>query len=508
LRTRISVTLLLLFLFFASASLIFAVETAFAQKYLPARDWVKAIAVPEPIELEWKVQQAVPLEATTVIVVPTTISKEEMVLVEWVKRGFHNLFGLDPEILVTDLIPERNALVIGTVESAPWLADFVKKEVPDDFGRFPEQGYAFSCTPTMAYLVGIDLKGLRHGLQTLLQIIQADPYIYKYVFPPLDLVDYPAHDMRAMLIPLRDYRMYAQTTDVRVLINVAEMVHMNTVVLQIDNGIDYVSAPQVSRSAPLDKDTLRAIVQYAREAGLEVIPMVNTFSHQDLLLCPAFPGLCLDEETYDPSNPEVYERLFAIFDEVLEVCEPAYFHIGHDWIVKLHSYPDEEAQKMFLDDVRKIHKYLKKKGVQVMMWADMLIPPDRCGGQDNCHGHLGNVHEVIDSLPKDIILIDGHYRYRKPEFVTSDYLLSKGFRVIGCVSGDIRVANDFSKYTVDKDERFLGMMVALWGCFEFRSLSPTGPRKNLREAAEAFWRGGVPPEDPEGKNRPQNLGPY
>ncbi|KPJ61256.1 MAG: hypothetical protein AMJ46_02870 [Latescibacteria bacterium DG_63] len=501
-----SVTSTVLFLLFAFALVVSSTGTGHAQKYVPSRDFVMAAAVPEPIHLEWKTQQAFPLVATTIIVVPTTSSKEELATVEWLQRGLLNFYGVNPEIMVTDLIPEQNALVLGTTANSPSLRNLLPKKAQEGWGRFPKQGYAFSCTPNGAALIGVDLQGLKHGVQTIMQIICVESYIREYVLPPLEIVDFPAHDMRALLLPLRDYRFYAQMNDARQLIDVAEMVHMNTVILQIDNAIKFDSLLTVSRSSALEKDTLRAIVQYAREAGMEVVPMINTFSHQDLLLCPAFPELCLTKEAYDPSSPEVYEKLFDIFDEILEVCKPTYVHVGHDRIWALADLPAEDARKLFLSDVKKIHAYLKNKNVQMMMWADMLLAPAECKGQDNCHGLLGNTYTLIDSLPKDIILVEAHYRMRKPEFPSTDYLLSKGFRVIGCVSDDARVANNFSRYTANKNDNFLGMIMALWGCFEYNGMGT--PRRNLRTSAEAFWRGGIPPVDPKGENRPQNLKLY
>jgi hypothetical protein len=99
--------------------------------------------------------------------------------------------------------------------------------------------------------------------------------------------------------------------------------------------------------------------------------------------------------------------------------------------------------------------------------------------------------------------MDAHYRQRKADFPTVDYLLSKGFRVLGCVYNDPKVANNFSKYAVGKDRGFLGMTVALWGCFKYYGMAT--PRKSIRESAEAFWRGGIPPRDPTGQEIPANL---
>lgn len=486
-------------------------DTVLAQRWLPASSSIRALIVPEPADLRWKISESFVLTATTVIVLPASSSKEERDIAAWMKKGLRDLYGVDPEIMVTDLIPEQNAIVVGLVGDTA-LKDLVPSASTEKFGSFPEQGYVLSVTPRRAFLVGVGTQGLKYGAQTLLQAVSMDNYIAKPVIPPVEIIDFPSVNMRAFLLPLRGYRFFAHIWDTRDFIDMAEMLHMNTVILQVDNAIKFDSAPGVGRTDALEKDTLRAVVKYAREAGLEVIPFINTFSHQDVLLCPAYPNLCLDKNTYDPSNPKVYARLFGMIDEILEIFQPKYMHIGHDEIQVFSNMPKQKAAELFLSDLRKIHAHLKQRNVQTMMWAGMLLSSTQFPGQDNCNGLLGNTYALIDSLPKDIILMDAHYRQKKSDFPTVDYLLSKGFRVVGCVYDDpravdnfanLQVANKFSKYVAGKSGQFLGMTVALWNCFSYDGMGT--PRRILHKSEEAFWRGGIPPLDPMGKEIPPNL---
>jgi hexosaminidase len=503
LKTRIRARSTIPALLLAAILMAASIGNGFAQEYLPSADFVKAAVVPEPINLEWKISESLTLNATTVIVVSTNSSQQERDIAVWLKQGMYNWYGINPGIIVTDLVPEQNAIIVGVAQSNPAFKNFLPSLSTQDFGRVPKQGYVLSVTPRRAFLIGLGVPGLKYGAQTLLQLISMDRYIAQYVVPPVEIADFPAFDMRALLLPLRDYRFLAQTSDAKDLIDVAEMLHMNTVIILVDNAIKFDSVRGVARSGALEKDTLRAVVKYAREAGLEVIPFVNTFSHQDALLCPTYPNLCLDKKTYDPSNPKVYARLFAIIDEILEIFQPKYMHIGHDEIRALASMPKEKAAELFLSDIRRIHAHLKEKNVQMMMWAGMLLNAAQFPGQDNCTGSLGSTYALIDSLPKDIILVDAHYRQSKADFPTVDYLLSKGFRVMGCVYNDPNIANNFSKYAAGKDGKFLGMTAALWGCFSYDGMAT--PRKNIRQTAGAFWRAGIPAKDPTGRDKPASL---
>lgn len=484
-----------------------------AQKWLPLASSIKALVMPEPMSMKWKISESFKLTATTVIVLPSSSSKEELDIALWLKKGFYLLWGTNPEIMVTDLFPEGNAIIIGTAKDKG-LASIAPSISAGKFGAHADQGYIISATPKRVCLVGVGVEGLKNGAQTLLQATCTDSYLGVYVIPPLEISDFPAVNMRAVLIPLRSYRFYSQVADTRSLIDLAQMLHINTVIFQVSDAIKYDSVPGVGRKDSLPRDTLKSVINYAREAGLEVIPMIETFSHQDLLLCPAYPKICLDKSTYDPSNPEVYTKLFAIIDEVVDMFQPKYVHISHDEIRALYNMPQERVAELFVSDIRKIHSHLKEKNVQMIMWAGMLESAIQFPGQDNCNGLLGNTYALIDSLPKDIILMDAHYRQKKTTYPTVDYLLSKGFRVIGCTYDDAKIpgnfgrpaqAHNFSTYMAGKGGGFLGMTVALWGCYAFDGMGT--PRRLLFNSAQEFWRGGVPPEDPQGERIPLNLRP-
>jgi hypothetical protein len=474
-----------------------------AQRYLPSTDFSRAVAIPEPMKLQWKVREPFPLSATTALVAPAGTSSEVRQKAVEMKRLLTDMFGANPQVLFTDLIPERNVIILGTLQDSLALGGLLPANLRTQLGNFPDQGYMITSTVERVVVVGASPAGLEYGLQTLLQIMSLDASIMKEVVPPLEIIDFPATDMRALLLPFGSYRQLSQMMSLRGLIGVAQMLHMNTLILQVNSATIFDSAPGIARSGATPKDTLRAVVQFAREAGLEVIPLVSTLSQQSALLCTAYPSLCLDKDTYNPANPKVYEKLFGILDEVIEIFQPRYMHIGHDAVLALTKLPEADAQRLFISDVRKIHDHLKTKNVGTMMWADMLLRPEDFPGQDNCRGLLGNMYTVIDSLPKDILLVDAHYRQRRSDYPSVDYLLSKGFQVAGCVGGDTMTVRNFSKYVSDKDVRFAGMILADWDWakYEGQGMHP----KIVWQGAEAFWRGGIPAEDPKGLKKPAGL---
>lgn len=474
-------------------------EGALNRKYLPLHDKSQAPVIPEPVALEWKVSATLPLVATLTIAAPAGSSEETRQLAAQLSKDIKTLWAVQPQVLVTDFVPEKNVVLIGTLEDYSQLTGLLPKVSREQFGRHYDQGYVISSSPDKVLVLGMDAKGLRYGVQTFLQLMTGEFGTKSWVFPAVEVIDYPAFKMRALMLPFGSYEQLSQITVVRDLVEVAEALHFNTVFLQVNNATIFDSVREIARPGATPKDSLRAVVEYARTLGMEVIPLVSLFSHQGSLLCALLSPLCMDSDTYNPDNPKVYDKLFGILDEVIEIFEPRYLHVGHDEIMALADVPAEEARRLFLKDVRQIHEYLQSKNVQMMMWSDMVLYSQDFVDQDNCRGFVADLYTVIDSLPKDIILVDAHYRQRNPEYPTIDYLISKGFQVMGCVAGDTTIINNFSRYAAQRDSGVLGMILPFWDCFK------SGSHRFVWHGAEAFWRGGIPPEDPTGGKKPPAL---
>lgn len=265
----------------------------------------------------------------------------------------------------------------------------------------------------------------------------------------------------------------------------------NALVIMVNNKVIYDRFPEITSTEaedmtevksgwkPMSKQDLREIVSYAQGKGLEVIPAVEFLTHQSLFLRRTHPELMINEETYDPRNPKVYEVVFSVIDELIEVFKPHYFLIGHDevrefWRKKATNQSCIPTYKDFADDANRIAEYLRKKNVSTMMWGDMLLNPD--GFSDvsknmraSFHGGLQDYYKAVDLLDKNIIIIDWHYYVEDKSFPSVDYFLSKGFSVIGSTWKKEYTIENFSRYVCGiNDQKVLGMMATTWHDFNVR----------------------------------------
>ena len=84
----------------------------------------------------------------------------------------------------------------------------------------------------------------------------------------------------------------------------------------------------------LEKEEVAALVASARQYHIEVTPEVRSLTHSYYLLTrhrelaeiadAEWPDICC------PSNPKVYDLLFDLLEEYIQVMKPRMGHAGHD----------------------------------------------------------------------------------------------------------------------------------------------------------------------------------
>ena len=181
----------------------------------------------------------------------------------------------------------------------------------------------------------------------------------------------------------------------------------------------------------LTQDEVRSLVAYAKSRGLTVYPEVPTLSHCDYL-CMAHPEIREREEddqypdTYCPNHPDTYPLVFDVLEEIIDVFHPELVNIGHDEYYSMALCPrckDKKPHDIFADDVKKIHGWLKERGIRTAMWGEKLLPTvtDKgrtYGGAGNAATHWPGEKIYIPEtyycqylLPRDILMFNWYYSF-------------------------------------------------------------------------------------------------
>ncbi len=253
---------------------------------------------------------------------------------------------------------------------------------------------------------------------------------------------------------------------------------INTICIELEQAFKFESHPEISASWAIEKEKFHDLVEYLRSRQVAFIPLLPTFSHIDYIL-DAHPEFReLNSNVHCIYAPGLYEFLFELTDEIIEVFKPNYFHIGHDEALssydprKRHSVfncskcREKKPHEIFVSDINKFHKYFSSRNIRTMMWSDSMLDPDAFKdasfAQSGCYGGIPDeLCNAIDLLPKDIIMCDWHYEPAR-EFPTINYLQEKGFKTIGCPKYELN-SFLFTNYAYrNRTEKFIGMMGTSW----------------------------------------------
>jgi len=370
----------------------------------------KPVIVPRPQKLTWG-EGAFVLSPGLAIRTPADASDSDA----WIARA-----------LCRD-IAERGGVELRTARGFPGGGAAIRLRRDPGAGLRAE-GYTLRVRTSGVDVVGADTRGLFYGTRTLVEMLSMD--VTGQVFMPAATIeDWPDMAVRGFHLCFQAGRPDLDLAKRLIRDGIARS-KMNTLVLELEGGVKFDSHPEIAAPNAISKDELRDVVDYAKRHFLEVIPQVQSLGHCDYWLFRGGAHRDLAERPerpfdYCPSNPEVYRILFDLYEEIIPIFKPRYFHIGHDEVRDLGVCPrcrGRAPHELFAEDVKKLHAHLTGKGLRVMMWPDMLLEW-RNGGPPR------NVHKALALLPKDIIMCDWDYR-SATEFKGVGHFKDAGFATV------------------------------------------------------------------------------
>lgn len=327
-------------------------------------------------------------------------------------------------------------------------------------------------------IIAADARGALYGLMSLQQLLAP-------TMPARVIRDYPAHPWRVAMIYLdRNAALNEQLIPLLA-------AHKFNALLVMSNYIAWDSAPSLRMPGSAPKDVVRQNLETARAYGLEAIPLLETLGHvewlfqngqnNDLLLDPNAQS----RFAYNPLEPRTYEVLLPIVDEVLELFNPRYFHIGHDEVRNVVPFPASNVSFVdaFLADTHRLHAHLAAAGVRTMMWHDVLLAPD--------------VLPRLGEFPKDIIVTSWNYN-PAASYPTIDTLSDAGFAVLGASWYDPDNIRSYAQYTAQRrqnNDNVQGMVLTRWTGYFGNSSLLAGQYPQAYaylHAAQHFWQPSAP----------------
>lgn len=260
------------------------------------------------------------------------------------------------------------------------------------------EGYRLLVTPELILISANSIKGVFYGAQTLKQLIRTERF--DMAIPVLEIRDWPDLEIRGMMddisrgpVPTKEY-MYQQIE------RMAEMkVNMLTYYTQ-----DVVKTESHPAFAPaggaLDIQEWSELADYAKKYHIDLVGNFQSFGHfENILKHPEYAHLGESETLLSPAFEESYQLLEDIYTEMIPAFHSDYFHINSDETFDLGTGASKAMVDslgeavVYANHIIRIHEIITKLGKKVMMWGDIALEQP----------------EILDLLPKDIILITWGY---------------------------------------------------------------------------------------------------
>ncbi len=165
--------------------------------------------------------------------------------------------------------------------------------------------------------------------------------------------------------------------------------NINTVVLDLADGIVYESHPELAIEGSIPRVELVEMIERLRALGLYIIPKLNFSTCHDAWL---------KDYSRMVSTKAYYDVCRDIINEVCDVFEPEIIHLGMDEEnyenQRLYDYVTVRQNDLWWQDLKFLVDTVEKRGARAMMWSDYAR-------------HRPN--EFIEKCPRSVIQCPWYY---------------------------------------------------------------------------------------------------
>lgn len=293
-----------------------------------------------------------------------------------------------------------------------------------------QEGYRLTVTETAIAVAYAAPAGAFYALMTLRQLMVGD------TMPCCDIEDAPALGMRGYMLDVGRGKIPTLHTLYQTADMLAAFKYNHLQLYMEGPAFAYPSFPDAWRDkTPLTPQEMRAFAAYCRRRFITLTPCQNSLGHMGpWLVDPALRPLAEKEEgmvvhgipvpptTLDCQNPASLAFVKTLADDLLPCFFSPYYNAGLDEPFELGKGKNKAlaeqvgAQTLYLDYVKKLHAYVREKGLTMMMWADVVIRDP----------------STVEKLPKDILLLEWGYEAGYPFEKRASLLQGLGCRFCLC----------------------------------------------------------------------------
>ena len=276
-----------------------------------------------------------------------------------------------------------------------------------------EQAYQLRVTRDGAItLIGGGTAGLQFGIITLCQLLEA--HGAGAPLRPVVIRDHPLYRLRGVQVDMaRDY--FPPLAHLRRVIDRLVDLKINTLWLYIENHFHAPGLEDLSPAGGLTPAQARAISEYGRVRGIDVVPGTNVLSHMEgWFRLERYSDFCDGKIRSYPVLTD--RRAMALVKRYLTELAKAFpsknFQAGLDELLFTGTNPkavqDIERQTKstyYADFACEVINFLKAQGKTVWIWDDMVVGKNVFRPE----GFNADAPKALARIPHDVILTHWYY---------------------------------------------------------------------------------------------------
>ena len=333
-------------------------------------------------------------------------------------------FHLMPAVKTIRVTDEHSKIRVSALYLSEDIKRYVKKadEVISENGKVE---ISLSLCPELskeAYRIRVSGDGIRisasapngayYALCTLSQLFMLN----QGEICPLEIEDEPDMPLRGISDDISRGQV-STFENFKDIIKRMSLVKCNVYMPYMEDTFEFKNYPESGKfSDPVTQEEWKALIEYAKDYFVEIIPIFNTIGHWDknAYLEYFYPYVMKENDqpdglpltSVDVRKPESQKMINGMLDEIVDVFGQAgAVHVGGDEVGDYtRLFKKDLAGQYYNEHFVRIHDYLKEKGMETYMYSDMYTP---------LYGDYALGIDYIDHMPQDMNFVFWDYAVRK-----------------------------------------------------------------------------------------------
>jgi hexosaminidase len=343
---------------------------------------------------------------TTRILVEFGHQAEDRIAAETLAEEIHDQSGLRISIRgeKSEAKQEPRAIVLARLQDERVRKFLASKGLKAN--SIGDQGYLLFSDASHLIVAANSGQGLFYGVQTLRQLLRADGH--GLTCPAVSIRDWPSMEWRGVQddisrgpIPTEDFMKHQ--------IRTLAAYKVNLFGLYMEQVFDFASQPLVApKEAALTPQEINALVDYAKQLYVTILPEQQTFGHLHHMLKYEIYSDVAERphgHVLTPTKQQSYDIIKAMYADLVPLFPGPFLHVGGDETFELgRGQTAARAReiglgRVYLEHMQKVSGVLEPYHKQLMFWGDIAV----------------KYPQLLSILPKDMIAVPWDYD-AKPNF--------------------------------------------------------------------------------------------